>query len=54
MGKTQENSSLKYRFVPKSQPADVHAELTNLVGKQVKGTIQVHAVISLGGGVEVK
>lgn len=49
-GKTQENSSLKYMFVPKSQSAEVHVELTNLVGKQVKGTIQVHAVISLGGG----
>lgn len=49
-GKTQENSSLKYMFVPKSHCADAHAELTNLVGKQVKGTIQVHAVISLGGG----
>lgn len=38
-GKTQENSSLKYMFVPKSQSADAHTELTNLVGKQVKGTI---------------
>lgn len=39
---------MKYIFVPKSQCADPHVGLTNLVGKQVRGTIQVHAVISLG------
>lgn len=49
-GKTQENSALKFIFVPKSQCTEAHEELSNLVGKQVKGTIQVHAVIPLGEG----
>ncbi|KAL3880396.1 hypothetical protein ACJMK2_032640 [Sinanodonta woodiana] len=61
-GKTQENSALKYIFVPKSKSTEDHTiqyntkvlfkvELSNLVGKQVKGTIQVHAVIPLGEGI---
>ncbi|KAL3879819.1 hypothetical protein ACJMK2_032100 [Sinanodonta woodiana] len=45
-----ENSALKYIFVPKSQCTEAHEELSNLVGKQVKGTIHVHAVIPLGEG----
>ncbi|KAL3859782.1 hypothetical protein ACJMK2_009976 [Sinanodonta woodiana] len=49
-GKAQENSALKYIFVPKSQCTEAHEELSNLVGKQVKGTMQVHAVIPLGEG----
>ncbi|KAL3871849.1 hypothetical protein ACJMK2_039821 [Sinanodonta woodiana] len=50
-GKTQENSALRYIFVPKSQCTEALEELSNLVGKHVKGTIQVHAVISLGKGI---
>ncbi|KAL3875659.1 hypothetical protein ACJMK2_033589 [Sinanodonta woodiana] len=42
--------ALKYILVPKSQCTEANEELSNLVGKQVKGTIQVHAVIPLGEG----
>ncbi|KAL3842603.1 hypothetical protein ACJMK2_020596 [Sinanodonta woodiana] len=49
-GKTKENSALKYIFVPKSQCTEAQEELLNLVRRQVKGTIQVHAVIPFEEG----
>jgi hypothetical protein len=46
---------LKYIFVPRSQCAEAQADFAKIIGKQVKGTIQVHAVIPLGGdGIAVR
>ncbi|KAL3872953.1 hypothetical protein ACJMK2_036122 [Sinanodonta woodiana] len=41
---------IKQLLKARSQCTAAHEELSNLVGKQVKGTIQVHAVIPLGEG----
>ena len=49
-GKSQENSSLKYIFVLNSRCTEVREKLSNIFGKPVKGTIQMHVVIPLGGG----
>jgi len=48
LGKTQENCYLKYVFVTKSQCPNVQQERAGLAGRQVMGTLQVHAVIILG------
>ena len=46
----QENSPLKYVFVTKSQCPNVQKERAGLAGRQVMGTLQVHAVIRLSVG----
>ncbi|KAL3854818.1 hypothetical protein ACJMK2_014063 [Sinanodonta woodiana] len=46
-GKTQENSALKYIFVPKSHCTEAHEELSNLVGKQMKDELyQVNTYVA--------
>ncbi len=55
LGKTHENNTLKYIFVTKSQCPNVQTERAGLAGRQVMGTLQVHAVIRLSvGGIVVK
>ena len=67
LGKTQENCTLKYVFVTKSQCPNVQQERPGLTGRQVMvtlqvhtgrqvtGTLQVHVVIILSvGGIVVK
>ena len=55
LGKTQENCTLKYVFVTKSQCPNVQKECAGLTGRQVMGTLQVHVIIILSvGGIVVK
>jgi hypothetical protein len=51
---TQENCTLKYVFVTLSQCPNVKKERAGLAGRQVMGTLQVHAVILSVGGIVVK
>ena len=49
-GKSQENSSLRYIFVSKSQCKEAHEELSKIPCKPVKGTLQLHAVVPVNKG----
>ena len=53
LGKTQENCTLKYVFVTKSQCPNVQKERAGLTGRQVMGTLQVHAGRQVMGTLQV-
>ena len=48
-GKCQE-SQIKYDFVPQSKCDDARNELQGMKTKQIKGTIDIHSVVTLGLG----
>ena len=53
LGKTQENCTLKYVFVTKSQCPNVQKERAELTGRQVMVTLQVHAGRQVMGTLQV-
>ena len=49
-GECQNQSQIKYDYVPKSKCDDAREELLSMKTKQIKGTLDIHSVVSLSLG----